>query len=147
MERYYGKKESGWVFKNQVGDIIKIQKGEDIPCDMVILQTSERSTKSQCFITTTNIDGETDIKTKVALQLTSQRSFVLYSLICFLRLLVESPPFWKSIRLFVVKPKTHLLQSLTVYFSFRLQALWKRLQLIHLCFGVVDLFLPVYIIN
>ena len=41
---------------------------------MVLFGTSDASQSSQCFITTTNIDGETDIKTKSSLHLTSQRS-------------------------------------------------------------------------
>ena len=41
---------------------------------MVLFGTSDASQSSQCFITTTNIDGETDVKTKSSLHLTSQRS-------------------------------------------------------------------------
>ena len=50
------------LLTSKVGDILKIHKNEDIPCDMVVLSTSDQSAQSTCFITTTNIDGETDIK-------------------------------------------------------------------------------------
>ena len=56
---------------SKVGDILKIHKNEDIPCDMVVLSTSDQSAQSTCFITTTNIDGETDIKSKASLHLSS----------------------------------------------------------------------------
>ncbi len=79
-----GKKECGRRFvyvlvtdKIQVGEIIKVHKNEDIPCDMVLLSTSDASKNSQCYLTTTNIDGETDIKTKTALALTAQKSLVI----------------------------------------------------------------------
>lgn len=49
-------------------------KNEDIPCDIVLFSTSDASRNSQCYITTTNIDGETDIKTKSALLSTSSLS-------------------------------------------------------------------------
>lgn len=38
---------------------------------MVLLSTSDASKNSQCYLTTTNIDGETDIKTKTALAVDS----------------------------------------------------------------------------
>ncbi len=44
---------------------------------MVLLSTSDASKNSQCYLTTTNIDGETDIKTKTALALTAQKSLVI----------------------------------------------------------------------
>lgn len=64
-----GKKECGRRFvyvlvtdKIQVGEIIKVHKNEDIPCDMVLLSTSDASKNSQCYLTTTNMMDETDIK-------------------------------------------------------------------------------------
>ena len=54
-----------------------IHMNVDIPCDIVLLSSSDATMNSQCYITTTNIDGETDIKTKTALQLTAQKSLVL----------------------------------------------------------------------
>ena len=65
----------------KVGDILKVHKNEDIPCDMVILSTSDQAAQSTCFITTTNIDGETDIKSKVSLRVSSLHSLLFSSLV------------------------------------------------------------------
>ncbi len=45
-----------------VGDLIRINKNERVPADILILQTSE--TKGECFIETKNLDGETNLKHK-----------------------------------------------------------------------------------
>lgn len=58
----------------QAGDILKVFKNEDIPCDMVLLSTNDMTNDGHCYITTTNIDGETDIKTKNVLVSTSSMS-------------------------------------------------------------------------
>lgn len=58
----------------QAGDILKVFKNEDIPCDMVLLSTNDLCSDGHCYITTTNIDGETDIKTKNVLVSTSSIS-------------------------------------------------------------------------
>eukprot|EP00759_Apiculatamorpha_spiralis_P049677 PhF_6_TR44303/c1_g1_i1/m.68348/K01530/E3.6.3.1; phospholipid-translocating ATPase len=44
-----------------VGDVIKIQTDEEIPCDIVVVQTSEGDT-GHCYIRTDNLDGEIDLK-------------------------------------------------------------------------------------
>lgn len=46
--------------KLQVGDIVMIREDELIPADMVLLKSSEES--GHCFIQTTNLDGETNLK-------------------------------------------------------------------------------------
>lgn len=46
------------------GDIIKVNQGEYFPADLLLLQTSEP--KGMCFIETKNLDGETNLKHKVA---------------------------------------------------------------------------------
>lgn len=45
-----------------VGDIVRIERDQDVPCDMVILHCSELSGK--CYVTTSNLDGETNLKTQ-----------------------------------------------------------------------------------
>jgi phospholipid-translocating ATPase len=45
------------------GDLVKISRDCDVPCDVVLLKSSEESGK--CFITTANLDGETNLKTFV----------------------------------------------------------------------------------
>jgi len=46
----------------KVGDIIKVEEGEYIPADIVLLKTSEK--KGSCAIETKNLDGETNLKAK-----------------------------------------------------------------------------------
>ncbi|KAJ5072976.1 putative phospholipid-transporting atpase [Anaeramoeba ignava] len=53
----------------QVGDIIKVQNGQFFPADIVILSTSEPM--SMCYIDTCNLDGETNLKIRQGLQVTS----------------------------------------------------------------------------
>jgi phospholipid-translocating ATPase len=52
-----------------VGDIVLVRDDEEIPCDMVLLASSDRAT-SGCYIETANIDGETDYKPRAAVQAT-----------------------------------------------------------------------------
>lgn len=46
------------------GDIVKVMQGEYFPADLLVLQTSEP--KGICFIETKNLDGETNLKYKLA---------------------------------------------------------------------------------
>lgn len=43
------------------GDLVKASRDCDVPCDLVLLKTSDPDGK--CFITTANLDGETNLKT------------------------------------------------------------------------------------
>lgn len=43
------------------GDLVKASRDCDVPCDLVLLKTSDAEGK--CFITTANLDGETNLKT------------------------------------------------------------------------------------
>ncbi|EDO15874.1 hypothetical protein Kpol_1009p21 [Vanderwaltozyma polyspora DSM 70294] len=52
----------------KVGDLVKLKKGERIPADLVLLQSSEPS--GEAFIKTDQLDGETDWKLRVASHLT-----------------------------------------------------------------------------
>jgi phospholipid-transporting ATPase len=45
-----------------VGNIIKIEKDQQVPCDVLLLYSSEE--KGNCFIETKNLDGETNLKEK-----------------------------------------------------------------------------------
>eukprot|EP01047_Picozoa_sp_COSAG01_P077496 COSAG01_NODE_13977_length_1512_cov_0.785563_1_plen_395_part_10 len=47
-----------------VGDILRVSQNEEIPCDMVLLQTSDP--KGSAYVMTANLDGETDYKLKNA---------------------------------------------------------------------------------
>ena len=46
-----------------VGDFIEIQKDEQIPADILILQSS--LDPGMCFVDTMNLDGETNLKEKM----------------------------------------------------------------------------------
>lgn len=61
--------ENGQICQKQsssvrVGDILKISDGGDIPCDLVLLKSSQEH--GQAFIQTTNLDGETSLNTRSA---------------------------------------------------------------------------------
>lgn len=44
------------------GDLVRVSKDCDVPCDLVLLKSSDNG---KCFITTANLDGETNLKTLV----------------------------------------------------------------------------------
>ncbi len=44
----------------KVGDVVKVIDGEEFPCDLVLLASSLDS--EECYITTMNLDGETNLK-------------------------------------------------------------------------------------
>lgn len=49
-----------------VGDIIRINKDENIPADILILSTN--ASDGECFVETKNLDGETNLKNKRGIQ-------------------------------------------------------------------------------
>lgn len=51
----------------EVGDIVLISEDEDVPCDLVLLASSNQGF---CYIQTTNLDGETNLKARSALEIT-----------------------------------------------------------------------------
>ena len=50
----------------QVGEIIRIQKNETLPCDTVLLSTSEPT--GFAYVQTVNLDGESNLKARYAKQ-------------------------------------------------------------------------------
>ncbi|KAF9195339.1 hypothetical protein BGZ51_002854 [Haplosporangium sp. Z 767] len=52
------------------GDVLKICKNDKIPADVVLLSTS--MDEGACFVETSELDGETNLKRKTALSLTSE---------------------------------------------------------------------------
>ncbi|XP_030058256.1 phospholipid-transporting ATPase IB [Microcaecilia unicolor] len=52
-----------------VGDIVKVSNGQHLPADMIILSSSEP--QALCYIETSNLDGETNLKIRQGLPVTS----------------------------------------------------------------------------
>jgi phospholipid-translocating ATPase len=50
----------------QVGDFVRVYNDEQIPADMVVLSTSDPD--GACYVETKNLDGETNLKVRQALQ-------------------------------------------------------------------------------
>ncbi len=48
------------MFSLQVGDIVRVEIEQELPCDMVLLSTE--SEDGECYVTTANLDGETNLK-------------------------------------------------------------------------------------
>lgn len=46
----------------RIGDLIKVQKDEQIPADILLMQTSDK--KGNAFIDTKNLDGDSNLKLK-----------------------------------------------------------------------------------
>ena len=57
----------------QVGDILEVRNNEQIPADMIILATSDE--QGTAYIETSNIDGESNLKMKVAASADSKPLF------------------------------------------------------------------------
>ncbi|KAG0221799.1 hypothetical protein BGW41_006489, partial [Actinomortierella wolfii] len=54
----------------RVGDIIMLKNNQPVPADAIILATSEA--EGSCFIETKDLDGETNLKTRISLHETSK---------------------------------------------------------------------------
>ena len=52
----------------RVGDVIKVYNNEFFPADLVILASSEP--KGMCYVETSNLDGETNLKIRTAVSQT-----------------------------------------------------------------------------
>ncbi|KAI1883759.1 hypothetical protein AGOR_G00234850 [Albula goreensis] len=56
--------------KVAVGEIVRATNGDHLPADLVILSSSEP--QAMCYIETSNLDGETNLKIRQGLQVTSE---------------------------------------------------------------------------
>ena len=54
----------------KIGDVCKVEKDDKFPADLVVLKTSDE--KGICYIETKNLDGETNLKHKMAAKATQQ---------------------------------------------------------------------------
>ncbi|CAN6469461.1 unnamed protein product [Victoria cruziana] len=59
--------------KIQVGEVLRIKANQTIPCDMVLLRTSDPS--GVAYVQTMNLDGESNLKTRYARQETTLMDF------------------------------------------------------------------------
>uniref|UniRef100_A0A8C2P143 Phospholipid-transporting ATPase n=1 Tax=Capra hircus TaxID=9925 RepID=A0A8C2P143_CAPHI len=57
------------IFLVNVGDIVKATNGQFLPADMVLISSSEP--QATCFVATSNLDGETNLKIRQALSETA----------------------------------------------------------------------------
>ncbi|CCE62268.1 hypothetical protein TPHA_0C01120 [Tetrapisispora phaffii CBS 4417] len=81
----------------KVGDLIKLNKGERVPADAILLQTSDNSGEE--FIKTDQLDGETDWKLRIAPQI----SQTMTEEELFTKLTLSATPPEKSIHSFLGK--------------------------------------------
>ena len=56
----------------EVGDSVVLKENEVVPCDMVVLRSSQK--QGQCYLMTANLDGETNLKTRMAVKVTKDLS-------------------------------------------------------------------------
>jgi phospholipid-transporting ATPase len=54
----------------KVGDVLRIESGENFPADIILISSSEP--EGLCYIETSNLDGEVNLKIKQALSQTSK---------------------------------------------------------------------------
>ncbi|EFN88498.1 Probable phospholipid-transporting ATPase IF [Harpegnathos saltator] len=54
-----------------VGDLVKVTRDEDVPCDILLLHSE---TPGCCYVTTSNLDGETNLKTLLIPKVVSKMS-------------------------------------------------------------------------
>jgi magnesium-transporting ATPase (P-type) len=74
----------------RVGMVIRVENKGEVPADVVVLQTSEP--RGVCYIETSNIDGETNLKLKEAVAATANHCHGVESLASLGGELVYEPP-------------------------------------------------------
>uniref|UniRef100_A0A674K7K4 Phospholipid-transporting ATPase n=1 Tax=Terrapene triunguis TaxID=2587831 RepID=A0A674K7K4_9SAUR len=72
-----------------VGEIVKVTNGEHLPADLISLSSSEP--QAMCYIETSNLDGETNLKIRQGLPLTADIKDIDSLMILLGRIECESP--------------------------------------------------------
>uniref|UniRef100_A0A8C0GQ82 Phospholipid-transporting ATPase n=1 Tax=Chelonoidis abingdonii TaxID=106734 RepID=A0A8C0GQ82_CHEAB len=75
--------------KVAVGEIVKVTNGEHLPADLISLSSSEP--QAMCYIETSNLDGETNLKIRQGLPLTADIKDIDSLMILLGRIECESP--------------------------------------------------------
>ncbi|XP_074848797.1 phospholipid-transporting ATPase IA isoform X5 [Carettochelys insculpta] len=75
--------------KVAVGEIVKVTNGEHLPADLISLSSSEP--QAMCYIETSNLDGETNLKIRQGLPLTSDIKDIDSLMMLLGRIECESP--------------------------------------------------------
>jgi phospholipid-transporting ATPase len=69
----------------RVGNVIKVNENEQVPCDIIILKSSDQQ-ENCCYVETKDLDGESRLEHKFAPKITQEMSFqTLYesvSIVC-----------------------------------------------------------------
>ncbi|KAI6207959.1 Leucyl-tRNA synthetase [Aphelenchoides besseyi] len=74
FNRVNGWRNCFW-YQIRVGEIVRVENGEKIPADLVLLSSSESN--GQIYIETSNLDGESNLKIRQALtRFTDRRTFI-----------------------------------------------------------------------
>lgn len=80
--------EEEWM-NVKVGDIVRMESGDFIAADLLLLSTSDSGI---CYIETAELDGETNLKTRMALPCTAEMGDIIAKIYEFDGLIVCEPP-------------------------------------------------------
>uniref|UniRef100_A0A915LMI7 Phospholipid-transporting ATPase n=1 Tax=Meloidogyne javanica TaxID=6303 RepID=A0A915LMI7_MELJA len=80
--------EEEWM-NVKVGDIVRMESGDFIAADLLLLSTSDSGI---CYIETAELDGETNLKTRMALPCTTEMGDIIDKIYEFDGLIVCEPP-------------------------------------------------------
>ena len=68
------------AYKLAVGDIVELRADEPMPADLLLLSSAAESDDGSAYIETASLDGETNLKRRVALPCTADvRSFFFFA--------------------------------------------------------------------
>lgn len=63
----------------EVGDIIKLKKGDICPADVILLDSNDMHNKEAvCYVDSTLLDGKTSLQMKTACSVTQCKLWIIY---------------------------------------------------------------------